>query len=65
MQIPLQITTHNMDHSDALEARIRAKTDKLSEFFQHITSSRVTVELEGKQFRVRSRHQGSWQRDCG
>jgi len=59
MQMPLQITIHNMDQSEAVEARIRAKAEKLDEFFQHIMSCRVTVELQdkhrhqGKQFTVR------------
>ncbi len=59
MQMPLQITIHNMDQSEAVEARIRAKAEKLNEFFQHIMSCRVIVELQdkhrhqGKQFTVR------------
>jgi len=59
MQTPLQITVRGTDHSDALEAHIRDKVDKLEEFFDHITSCRVVVELphkhqnQGKQFNVR------------
>ena len=59
MQIPLQITIRDVDHSDALEARIRSKVDKLEEFTKHIMSCRVVVEVphkhhhQGKQFNVR------------
>ncbi len=41
MQSPLKLTVHGVDHSEALEARIRAKVEKLEEFFDHITSCRV------------------------
>jgi ribosomal subunit interface protein len=59
MQIPLQITIRDIEHSKALEARIRSKAAKLDEFFSHIISCRVVVELphkhhhQGKQFNVR------------
>jgi ribosomal subunit interface protein len=59
MQIPLQITFRGLPHSDALETRIREKTDKLQEFHSRITSCRVVVEEEhrhkrqGKQFTIR------------
>lgn len=59
MQTPMQITIRDMDHSDALEAHIRDKVNKLEEFFDHIISCRVVVEVphkhhqQGKQFNVR------------
>ncbi len=59
MQIPLQITIRDMDHSEALETHIRDKANKLEEFFNRITSCRVVVEMphkhhhQGKQFNVR------------
>lgn len=59
MQIPLQITIRDIEHSDALETHIRSKAEKLEEFFKHITSCRVVVEVphkhhqQGKQFNVR------------
>ena len=59
MQIPLQITTRGIDHSDALDKHIREKASKLDEFFEHITSCRVVVELphkhhqQGNQFSIR------------
>src|SRR5512143_1833401 len=59
MQIPLQITIRDVDHSEALEAHIREKARKLDEFFNHIMSCRVVVEVphkhhrQGKQYNVR------------
>jgi len=44
MQIPLQITFRHMDRSDALEAAIREKAQKLDEFYPRIMSCRVVVE---------------------
>ena len=59
MQIPLQITIRDVDHSEALETRIRDKVAKLEEFSKNIISCRVVVEVphkhhhQGKQFNVR------------
>lgn len=59
MQIPMQITIRDMENSEALEAHIRQKAQKLDEFFNHIMSCRVVVEMphkhhhQGKQFNVR------------
>ncbi|HYR05579.1 MAG TPA: ribosome-associated translation inhibitor RaiA [Gallionella sp.] len=59
MQIPLQLTIRDMEHSAALETHIRGKVEKLEEFFKHITSCRVVIEVphkhhnQGKQFNVR------------
>jgi len=48
MQVPLQITYHNMEPSPAIESDIREKVDKLEEFSDKITSCRVTVEAPHK-----------------
>lgn len=59
MQLPMQITIRDMEHSEALETHIRQKVQKLDEFFKHIMSCRVVVEMphkhhnQGKQFNVR------------
>jgi ribosomal subunit interface protein len=59
MQVPLQITLRNLPHSDALEARIRKKAEKLEAFCQQIVSCNVTVESghrhhrQGREFAVR------------
>ncbi|MGE5505677.1 MAG: HPF/RaiA family ribosome-associated protein [Actinomycetota bacterium] len=44
MQIPLQITFHGIDHSEAVETRIREKVAKLEQLCDRITSCRVAVE---------------------
>ena len=59
MQIPLQITLHGIEHSDALYNAIREKAEKLDHYYDHIMSCRVVLELagrhkrHGKQFTVR------------
>lgn len=59
MQIPLQISFHGIPHSDAVEARIREKVDKLERFHSHIMSCKVAVEAEhhhhhqGNQYHIR------------
>lgn len=59
MQIPLEVTFHNMDRSDAVEANIREKADKLERYFDRIVGCRVVVEAphkhgrKGKMFEVR------------
>jgi ribosomal subunit interface protein len=58
MQIPLQITIRDVEQSEALATHIRDKATKLDEFFDHIMSCRVVVEMphkhhhQGKQFTV-------------
>ena len=44
MQVPVQISFHGVDHSDAVEQRIMEKVGKLEQFFSGITSCRVVVE---------------------
>ena len=44
MQLPLQITWRNVPKSEFVEADIRAKAEKLDEFYDHIMSCRVVVE---------------------
>jgi ribosomal subunit interface protein len=59
MQIPLQITLRNIARSEAIEAAIRKKAEKLERFHRHIVSCRVVVEIpsrhsqQGKEFVVR------------
>jgi ribosomal subunit interface protein len=58
VQVPLQITYRNVRRSDALDARIRDKAEKLESFHPNVTSCRVVVEErhrhkhQGKQFTV-------------
>ncbi len=44
MQAPLQITMRNIDHSAAVEERIREKANKLNKFSDRIISCEVVVE---------------------
>ncbi|ODU06118.1 MAG: 30S ribosomal protein S30 [Thiobacillus sp. SCN 63-1177] len=59
MKTPLQITFRDIEHSDALEAHIREKAEKLETVFEPIMSCRVVVEMphqhkhQGRFFNVR------------
>ena len=59
MDLPLQITLRGLDRSDALEAAVRSRADKLQRFYRHIGSCRVVIERperhhrHGRQFIVR------------
>lgn len=54
MKLPLQITLRDIPQSDALEAAIKEKAEKLDRFHQQIMACRVTVEIAGKH-----KHQGN------
>lgn len=53
MQIPLQITLRNVAKSEAVEAAIRKKAEKLDRYHRQIVSCRVAVEIPS-----RHKHQG-------
>ena len=44
MQIPLQVTFKGVERSDAVEAKVRERAEKLERFAEHIISCRVVVE---------------------
>jgi len=48
MKLPLQITFRNLPHSDAIEAKVRERAEKLENFHRYIMSCRVTVEEQHK-----------------
>lgn len=58
-KIPLQVTFRHMAPSDAVGAQIRAKVEKLQEFYPGLISCRVVVDEEalhhrqGRRFNVR------------
>jgi ribosomal subunit interface protein len=54
MKLPLQVVFRNMGPSDAVEAKIRERADKLDHFYEHIMSCRVLVEEQHKHH-----HQGN------
>lgn len=44
MEVPLQVSFHGVDHSDAVETKIREHAEGLEKFYDRITSCRVVVE---------------------
>jgi ribosome-associated translation inhibitor RaiA len=48
MDIPLELSFHNVDSSDALKAAVRAHVQKLEQFHDHIIGCRVVIELPHK-----------------
>lgn len=44
MDVPLELSFRNMDPSDAVEARVRERVEKLERYFGRINSCRVVVE---------------------
>jgi len=48
MELPLQITFRNLDASEALEADIRSKVEKLEQYSDRIVACRVIVEVHHK-----------------
>ena len=53
MQVPIELSFHGCDHSDALETEIRERVTKIEEYYGRLMSCRVVVELPHK-----SHHQG-------
>jgi len=59
MQIPLQVTFHQLEPSPALEAQVRSWVDELETFFDRMISCRVLIEAphhhqhQGRLYRVR------------
>lgn len=59
MDIPLELSFRNTDPSDAVEAKVRERVDKLETYFGRINSCRVVVEAphrhhrKGKIFHVK------------
>ena len=48
MQVPLQITFHDVDRSDALENHIREKALKLEQFYPSLIACKVVVDQPGQ-----------------
>ena len=59
MELPLQITFHRLERSDAIAAKVGERAQKLEKYFDGIQSCRVAIEVphhhhaKGNQFRVR------------
>jgi ribosomal subunit interface protein len=58
MQLPVQVTFHDIPHSDAIDAYVRRHASKLESFSSRIIRCRVAVEAphrhkhEGRHYRV-------------
>jgi putative sigma-54 modulation protein len=48
MQIPIQITFHGIDKSDAVEGKFKERVDKLGKYSNRIIGCRVVVESHHK-----------------
>lgn len=48
MQAPLQISMHGIERSNALYDAVRQNAEKLERCYEHITSCRVVLELDGR-----------------
>ena len=59
MDVPLELAFHNLEASEAVEARVRERVAKLEKMFPRLVACRVVVEAPHKQhqkgniFRVR------------
>ena len=59
MELPLQITFHSLQGSDAIAAQVRSRARKLEKFFDRIHFCRVAIEAphhrhaKGNEYRVR------------
>src|SRR4029079_10399776 len=48
MDIPLELSFHNVDPSDALKTEVKENVGKLEQFHDHIIGCRVVIELPHK-----------------
>ena len=48
MDIPLELSFHNVEPSDALKASVQAHVQKLEQFHDHIIGCRVSIEMPHK-----------------
>lgn len=55
MQVPVQITMRNLENSEAIEARIQQKIDKLNQFSAQLISCDVVVE-QNQAYRQHGEH---------
>jgi len=52
MDIPLELSFHNLDPSDGLKAAVREHVGKLQKFHDHIIGCRVVIEMPHKSHRA-------------
>jgi ribosomal subunit interface protein len=59
MELPLQITFHGLERSEAINEKVRERAQRLDKYFDSIQSCRVAIEAphrhhaKGNQYRVR------------
>ena len=46
MDIPLELSFHNIEPSDALKAAVQSHVDKLEKFHDHIIGCRVSIDSD-------------------
>src|SRR5262249_26307630 len=52
MDIPLELSFHNMDSSDAMKAAVEEHVGRLEQFHDHIIGCRVVIEMPHKRHRT-------------
>jgi ribosomal subunit interface protein len=52
MDIPLELSFHNLEPSDALKASVEAHVQKLEQYHDHIIGCRVAIEMPHKSQRA-------------
>ena len=52
MDIPLELSFHNMSSSDALKAAVEERVGRLEQFHDHIIGFRVVIEMPHKSHRT-------------
>ena len=52
MDIPLELSFHNLESSDALKQAVRNHVDKLEQFHDHIIGCRVVIEIPNKSLKA-------------
>ena len=57
MSLSYEIMFHNMDKSEAVEARVREKVAHLEELYERLTRCRVTIEAPHRNHRKGNRYQ--------
>ena len=52
MDIPLELSFHNLESSDALKQAVQAHVAKLEQFHDHIIGCRVVIEIPNKSLKA-------------
>jgi ribosome-associated translation inhibitor RaiA len=52
MDIPLELSFHNLEPSDALKQAVQGHVDKLEQYHDHIIGCRVVIEIPNKSLKA-------------